>query len=47
MFGSAVTVLNAPYHLLEKVQEILPKLHEILKQSDKARSFIEIYENEQ
>ena len=43
MYGSAVTVLNAPYMLLNRVKEILPELHEALKQSDKARSVIEVY----
>lgn len=43
MYGSAITVLNAPYMLLNRVKEILPELHEALKQSDKARSVIEVY----
>lgn len=46
MYGSAVTVLNAPFTLLEKIKNVLPLLHKLTQQSEKAKSTIEILRGE-
>lgn len=47
MYGSAISILNAPYKLYEQVKLLLPLLHDQLKQSDQANSKIEIINMEE